>query len=99
MSGSQRAAAVPMTGNNDPSQASRIAELPIWAFHGSEDRASPVENTREMVLALRALGSPVRYTEYKGVGHDIGSKPFADDALIEWLFAQKIRNGADGSPR
>lgn len=83
------AAAVPMTGVNDPTQAPRIAKLPIWAFHGGEDQAAPATNTREMVAALRALGSPVRYTEYAGVGHDIGSKPFADDELFRWLFQQR----------
>jgi predicted peptidase len=83
------AAAIPMTGNNDPSLAHRIAKLPIWAFHGSEDAVSPPQNTREMLQALRALGSPVRYTEYEGIGHGIASKPFADPRLFTWLFAQR----------
>jgi predicted peptidase len=83
------AAAVPVTGANDPSRAAVIARLPIWAFHGAEDDVSPVENTREMVRGLRALGSPVRYTEYPGVGHDSWGRAYAEPELFPWLFAQK----------
>jgi predicted peptidase len=83
------AAAVPITGANDPSRAAVIARLPIWTFHGSEDDVAPVENTREMVGNLRALGSPVKYTEYPGVGHDSWSPAYAEPELFPWLFAQK----------
>jgi predicted peptidase len=83
------AAAVPITGANDPSRASVIARLPIWAFHGAADEISPVENVREMVANLRALGSPVRYTEYPGVGHDSARPAYAEPELFPWLFGQR----------
>jgi predicted peptidase len=83
------AAAVPITGANDPSRAALIAALPIWAFHGVDDAVSPVENTREMVANLRALGSPVKYTEYPGVGHDSWDRAYAEPELFAWLFAQR----------
>jgi predicted peptidase len=85
------AAAVPVTGANDPSRASIIATLPIWTFHGADDVVSPVENTREMVANLRALGSPVKYTELAGVGHDCWDRAYAEPGLFPWLFAQKRR--------
>jgi predicted peptidase len=83
------AAAVPITGANDPSRAAVIARLPIWAFHGAQDGISPVENTRAMVANLRALGSPVKYSEYPGVGHDSASHAYAEPELFPWLFAQR----------
>jgi predicted esterase len=83
------AAAIPVTGANDPSRAPVIARLPIWAFHGAEDDLSPVENAREMVGNLRALGSPVKYTEYPGVGHDSWGPAYAEPQLFPWLFAQR----------
>jgi predicted peptidase len=83
------AAAVPVTGANDPSRAAVIAHLPIWAFHGAADVVSPVDNTREMVANLRALGSPVKYTEYPGVGHDSSDRAYAEPELFSWLFAQR----------
>jgi predicted peptidase len=90
------AAAVPVTGANDPSRAAVIARLPIWVFHGANDELSPVENTREMVGNLRALGSPVKYTEYPGVGHDSWGPAYAELELFPWLFSQ--RRG-DDAPR
>jgi predicted peptidase len=83
------AAAVPVTGANDPSRAPAIARLPIWAFHGAEDEVAPVENSREMVAALRALGSPIKYTEYPGVGHESWNRAYAEPQLFPWLLAQR----------
>jgi predicted peptidase len=90
------AAAVPLNGANDPSRAAAIAKLPIWAFHGADDKTAPVENTREMVANLRALGSPVKYTEYPGVGHDC-DRAYDEPALFPWLFAQR-RNAPARAP-
>ncbi|HTV24910.1 MAG TPA: dienelactone hydrolase family protein [Polyangiaceae bacterium] len=83
------AAAVPVTGANDPASAATIAHLPIWAFHGAQDNVAPVENSREMVAALRALGSPVRYTEYPDVGHESWNRAYAESELFRWLLAQR----------
>jgi predicted peptidase len=83
------AAAVPITGANDPSRAAVIARLPIWAFHGANDSVAPVENTREMVANLRQLGSPVRYTEYPDVGHESWNRAYAEPELFPWLLAQR----------
>lgn len=91
------AAAVPVTGANDPSSAAAIARLPIWAFHGAQDNVAPVENSREMVAALRALGSPVRYTEYPDVGHESWNRAYAEPALFRWLLAQR-RGTPSGEP-
>ena len=87
------AAAVPVTGVNDPSRAPVIADLPIWAFHGAEDHLSSAANTREMVQALRGLGSPVRYTELVGVGHDSWTRAYSTPELYRWLFAQQRKGG------
>lgn len=84
------AAAIACTGVNDPRRASVIAQLPIWAFHGALDPTNPVENTREMVAALRKVGSRVRYTEYPNVGHFCWEQAFAGDNLYRWIFAQRL---------
>lgn len=83
------AAAVPITGANDPSRAPAIAHLAIWAFHGADDATSPVDNTREMVRALQGLGSPVKYSELEGVGHRSWDQAYVTPGLFEWLFAQR----------
>lgn len=92
------AAAVPVTGACDPTRAAVIAALPIWAFHGALDPTAPVDNTREMVAALRAVGSPVRYTEYADVAHESWDRAYAEPELFPWLFSQRRNAGAAASP-
>lgn len=82
------AAAVPLCGKGTPSRAASIRDKPIWVFHGAKDEAVPVGGSREMVAALRALGSAVKYTEYPEVGHDVWLRAYGEPNLIEWLFAQ-----------
>jgi predicted peptidase len=68
--------------------AQKLQRMPIWVFHGSADPQVPVVEARQIVAALRAVGAPVRYTEYPGVGHDAWDQAYADPALWTWLFAQ-----------
>jgi predicted peptidase len=93
MPGSRFAAAAPICGGGDPAWANRYVGLPVWAFHGDDDRAVPVGRSREMVEAIRAVGGKLKYTEYPGVGHDSWTRTYADDAFHDWLFAQ--RRGGD----
>lgn len=84
------AAAVPVTGVGDPSRAQVIAELPIWAFHGTRDTVSPIENARAMQRALAAVGSKVaRFEELPGVGHASWDEAYSQLETYRWLFAQR----------
>jgi predicted peptidase len=89
MPGSRFAAAAPICGGGDPKWAERYVGLPIWAFHGSDDRAVPVARSREMIEAIRAAGGDPKYTEYPAIGHDSWTQTYADDAFHAWLFAQR----------
>jgi predicted peptidase len=91
------AAAVPVCGEGTPSRAASARDVPIWAFHGARDEAVPVSGSREMVAALRASGSAVKYTEYPDVGHDVWLRAYAEPGLPDWLFAQ--RGHGQGSTR
>lgn len=82
------AAAVPVCGHPDPATAAAVKNIPIWNFHGTDDRIEPVETSRKMISALRALGGTPRHTEYRGVGHDVFRWAYTEPALIDWLFAQ-----------
>lgn len=57
------AAAVPMSGNADPTQAERILHIPIWAFHGESDTVVPASGSRGIVFAMENLGRDVVYTD------------------------------------
>jgi predicted peptidase len=82
------AAAIPLCGGGDVSRASVSAKIPIWAFHGSNDKSVPVTESRMMIAAVKQAGGNPRYTEYPGVGHEVWLKAFQEKGLVEWLFAQ-----------
>ena len=83
------AAAVPVCGGADTTQAARAAGVPVWAFHGADDRVVIPERSRAMVRSLRRAGGQPRYTEYPGVGHAAWVPAYADTAMLGWLFAQR----------
>ncbi len=83
----------------------KIKGLPIWAFHGSEDRLCPYARERALFEAMKRLGGNMKLTTWKGDKHDIGAKfiPGADNGITEmssdrcdpepdflkWLFSKK----------
>jgi predicted peptidase len=83
------AAAVPICGGADTERAPQIKHVPIWCFHGAEDRAVPTKRSRDIIQAIRQAGGNPKYTEYPGVGHDSWNPAFREPELPKWLFAQK----------
>jgi poly(3-hydroxybutyrate) depolymerase len=92
------AGAVPISGGGDPSSASALKNVPIWAFHGSADDIVPTDMTRNMVAALQAVGGNVKYTEVAGGNHFIWPSVYADDSVYSWLFGQHLAGGASEQP-
>jgi len=83
------AALAPICGNGDVSKVAVLKSVPIWTTHGDHDPAVPVQGTRDLVAALRAAGSTVRYDEIPGGQHDVWSAVYANDEFWTWLLAQK----------
>jgi len=69
--------------------AGKVGKTPVWVFHGATDATVPVEESRQMVEALKAAGGHVRYNEYEGVGHNSWTKAYAEPELMTWMLAQK----------
>jgi predicted peptidase len=103
------AAAVPLSGAGDVSKVDRIKSIPVWAFHGTEDKAVPIAGPlrpnlptsivgdRDMVKALKDAGGNARITEYEKQGHNIWGTAYTDPGLMPWLFAQvRQRAAPDG---
>lgn len=89
------AAAAPLSGAGDPSKASAIKNLPIWAFHSANDGTIPVSGSREMIAALKAAGGKPHYTEFPKLGHEVWysvfslrASPVKVTGFFSWLFAQ-----------
>lgn len=73
--------------------AGRLAWLPMWIFHGGADPVVPVEASRHMFEALRAVGAPVEYSELEGVQHNSWDAAYATEKLPRWLFEQRRTGG------
>jgi predicted peptidase len=71
--------------------AKRIGQTPIWVFHGADDPAVPVEESRKMAAALQAGGANFKYTEYPGVGHNSWDNAYSEPEFVPWLLAQRRR--------
>lgn len=83
------AAAVPICGGGDPATAKDIGTLPVWAFHGDDDRVVSAERSKEMVEAVEAANGNAKLTLYPGVGHDSYTRTYANPELYEWLLKHK----------
>jgi predicted peptidase len=85
------AAVLPICGGGDEGTAPRLVRLPIWCFHGAADPVVPVDLSRSMIAALQAAGGTPVFSEIPGVGHDSWTPAYRNDAVLDWLFAQRRR--------
>jgi predicted peptidase len=81
------AAIAPICGGGDPLEASRLAHVPVWAFHGAKDSTVPFWESEQMVKALRTLGDEVQFTVYPDTGHDAWTAAYSTNELYTWLLA------------
>lgn len=82
------AAAVPVAGAGEIATASRLAELPIWAFHGADDAVIPIECSKNIVDAIQHHGGKANLTILENKGHDICNFVFSQPDLYNWLLRQ-----------
>lgn len=84
------AAIAPICGAGDPTDAARLTELPVWAFHGLKDDTVPPRHSQEMIGALQRAGArEARLTLYPTAGHDSWSATYTNAALYAWLLSHK----------
>lgn len=85
------AAVVPMCGAADPFAVMNLPHrLPIWNFHGLQDRVVPVEFSRVLQQAL-VMGRHRnhRFSEVQGADHLVWEVAYQDPELPSWLLAQQ----------
>lgn len=85
------AAAVPVCGIWQPTDAAKMNGVAIWCFHGADDNTVPVSGSRDMIEALKKAGvkPEPKYTEFPGVGHGSWGPAYEKPELWEWMFAQR----------
>lgn len=79
------AAGIPVAG-----YSSGVGKLrmPIWAFHGAEDKIVDVAGARSAAKELKR-SKVFKYTEFPDEGHGIFRQVFSDEKTHEWLFEQQ----------
>jgi len=88
------AAAAPVAGAGDPSQAAALVNLPIWAFQGADDMVVPLSGSLDLIAAIRAAGGHPCFTEFADAGHGIWMQVYGSQDFMSWLFAQQSAGGA-----
>jgi len=83
------AAAVPICGGGDTRFAAALKDIPLWIFHGREDKNVHPDCSRRMVNALKTVGGNVAYTEYEKGAHAIWDQAYSEKKLMPWLLKQK----------
>ena len=69
--------------------ARRLSRVPIWIFHGEEDNAVPVSQSRQAAAALSSVGAAVQFTELQGIGHNAWDAAYGSTKFSTWLFQQR----------
>lgn len=80
------AAIAPICGGGWRRWARRLTNVPVWAFHGDQDRAVPLADGKEMVEAVTAAGGDATLTVYPGVGHDSWTRTYENPEFYAWLL-------------
>ncbi len=78
----------------------RFLAVPVWAFHGGNDRSVPTEGTRDLFASMKELGGNMKYTELKGEGHMSNRIAFAfkGDDPEKGFITQYSSDSCDKTP-
>ena len=66
----------------------RTLKMPVWVFHGSEDKTVDPFYSDDMVTALRKADADVTYSKIDGVGHNVWNNAYNKE-LLDWLLSKK----------
>ena len=83
------AAIAPISGGGSPELADRLTDLPIWCFHGLEDRIVLASESRAIIDAIREAGGQPRYSELAGIGHNAEDTALHLNSFYDWLLLHK----------
>jgi predicted peptidase len=86
------AAIAPICGGGKRFMALRLKDVPIWAFHGAKDKVVPLEESEEMVNAVKARGGDAKLTVYPDAGHDSWTATYDNQQLYDWFLSHRKMN-------
>lgn len=84
------AALAPICGGGKPEDAPKLKDVPIWNFHGDNDRAVPIERSKKMIDAIKEAGGRPKFTVYPGVGHNSWDRAYRRENLAQWFLKHRV---------
>lgn len=82
------AALVAVCGGGMYWNADRLANMPIWAFHGALDDIVLPEESVKMVRAVNKNGGNAKITIFPHADHNAWDPAYALDEMWDWMFSQ-----------
>ena len=80
-----------------PAWGGKLAQIPLWLFHGTADASAPIAETKELVQAIEAAGGHPRFNSLEGRGHFI-LDVYGQPDVYNWLLQQKRRGSITQKP-
>jgi len=69
----------------------KLIDMPIWAFHGKEDKVVEFEETEWIVNQLKGKNKDLKFTVEPDVGHWMDWLVYPNQALYDWFLKQDRR--------
>ncbi|MBQ9086909.1 MAG: prolyl oligopeptidase family serine peptidase [Clostridia bacterium] len=86
------AAIVPICGGGMSWNGARLANVPVWAFHGALDTTVHVEESEWIVARINKNGGNAKLTVYPENAHDSWSDTFANPEVYAWMLSHRNQN-------
>jgi predicted peptidase len=67
-----------------------LKNLPVWAFHGAKDNIVPMQDTINMVEALKLSDGNIKLTIYPDAEHDSWTETYKNNLLYEWFLQHQM---------
>ena len=84
------AAVAPVCGTGVYWYGEKLADKPVWAFHGDLDDTVPPRESLDMVSSINRRGGHAKLTLLHGVGHDAWTEAYRGTKLMDWFLEQHI---------
>lgn len=86
------AAMIPICGGGMYWNASRLVNVPVWAFHGAKDTVVYPEESEKLIRKLQKKGAEAKLTIYPENEHNAWSDTFSNPEVFMWLLAHTNQN-------
>lgn len=84
------AAAFAICGGDNPANAKKYKNTPLWIFHGGLDDVVNPQLSYSVFRELRRLGHTPKFTIYPKANHNSWDATFAEPGLLNWLFSHSL---------